>query len=231
MKIFSMSVFGNHPRYVQGAIKQTALAEKYFPGWQVRIYTDNPDNFISICDRATIIAVTDGSYGVFWRFAPLFESPDNIVVIRDSDSRITVREHLAVNEWVQSNCDFHIIKDHEAHYHWAVNAGMFACKGQLTSNMYDSMMSYRHGAHSYTIDQIWLQNYVWPEKQRTTMIHSIIEPGWFCDSRHQLCNPFSFVGNGYDEHDMPLYPQKLTHGWTSQDATPQDRFDEGILKQ
>jgi hypothetical protein len=230
MKIFSMSVFGNHPQYVEGAKKQTALAEQYFPGWQVRIYTDNPANFTDIDTRAQIISVTDGSYGVFWRFAPLFESPDNIVVIRDSDSRITVREQLAVNEWVSSDCDFHVIKDHEAHYHWAVNAGMFACKGQLTAEMHQSMLSYQHGAHTYTIDQIWLQNYVWPERQKTAMIHSMTDSGWFRDTRTMLVNPYDFIGNGYTEHDMPLYPQKLTHGWTSADAEPQDRFNHGVLK-
>lgn len=231
MKIFSMSVFGTQARYIQGAFRQTELCEKYFPGWQVRIYTDRAENFLSLSGRAKIIEVTDGSYGVFWRFAPMFESPDNIVVVRDSDSRITIREQQAVNEWIQSDKNFHVIKDHESHYQWAINAGMFAYRGQLDAHTYSTMLAYANRSHSYTIDQIWLQEHVWPNVKNSCMIHSMQSDTWFAQTRNMLQNPFSFVGNGYDEHDMPLYPNKLIHMWTSDLVEPKFRFDEGILMQ
>jgi hypothetical protein len=229
MKIFSMSVYGSSMRYIVGALRQFELCQKYFPDWQVRIYTDNADNFITISDRALIIPVSDPSYGVFWRFRPLFESTSNIVVVRDSDSRITQREQMAVNLWIQSSHDFHVIKDHEAHYEWPVNAGMFACRGKLSVDLYNSMVHAQNN-HYYTSDQVWLKDHVWPQKQTTALVHSMNVTGWFSQSRSQLINPYSFIGNGYDEHDMPIYPHTFTPGWTLSSFTENDRFDEGLLR-
>jgi len=229
MKIFSMSVYGSNPRYIQGALKQTELCEKFFPGWQIRIYTDNAQNLANIAHRADIIEVTDGTSGVFWRFRPLFESPQNIVVVRDSDSRITQREQMAVNEWIQSSQDFHVIKDHQAHYEWPVNAGMFACKGKLSDDLFNSMVHAQNN-HYYTSDQVWLRDHVWPQKQSTALVHSMNAPGWFSQSRSQLINPYSFIGNGYDEHNMPIYPHTFTPGWILSSFTENDRFDEGLFR-
>jgi len=228
MKIFSMSVYGTNARYITGAIRQTELCEKYFPDWQIRIYTDNAENFSHISQRASIVEVKDGTAGVFWRFRPLFESPQNIVLVRDSDSRITQREQMAVNEWLQCQQDFHIIKDHESHYEWPINAGLFAAKGEFSADLYNSMLEAQNN-HYYTSDQVWLRNCVWPQKQSTTLIHNTRSPGWFAHTRSLLKNKYSFVGNGYDENNWPLYPDRLIHGWTNASLMETDRFDHGEM--
>ena len=114
-----MSVWGDNPRYIVGAKRQAELSKEFYPEWKVRIYTDNisnftPDDSIEIIDRKGY------KNGVFWRFEPLFESEDNIVIVRDTDGRITVREQMAVNEWLDSNKKFHTFRDHEAHYEYPI---------------------------------------------------------------------------------------------------------------
>ena len=116
-KIISISVWGGNPRYIQGAIKQIQLAKKFYPDWKVRIYTDDVTHYKNL-DVECIMG--DTSFGMFWRFLPMFESDDNIVMVRDSDSRITVRESKAINEWLGTDKKFHTFRDHDAHFEFPI---------------------------------------------------------------------------------------------------------------
>lgn len=225
MKIFSMSVYGENPRYITGAFRQIELCQKFFPNWQIRIYTDNFDTFSSVTDQVTLAHGDPNVFGMFWRFLPMFESPDNIVIVRDSDSRVTMREQLAVNEWISSNQAFHTMRDHDAHYEWPIIGTMFGYKGQLSDSLYNSMINHQ-GNHYYTADQVWLRDCVWPAVKDHSMIHCMNSTTWFSHTRKLLKTPCSFCGNGYYENDMPIYPPSLAPGWQITDA---DKFDEGVM--
>jgi hypothetical protein len=60
-----------------------------------------------------------------WRF--LVASDPNIerYVIRDIDSRISRREKLAVDEWIASGKQFHVMRDHPSHSNNAMSGGMW----------------------------------------------------------------------------------------------------------
>ena len=227
-KIISMSVWGTNPRYIVGAIRQWELAKKYYPDWKVRIYTDNPSNFSNT--DAEIIHVTDGTYGMFWRFRAMFENDETIVMVRDSDSRITVREAMAINEWLQSSEKFHVFRDHEAHYEFPIIGCAFALKGKLSDHAKEEMKRYQN-THIYLVDQFYLRDIVYPEIKDTMLAHCM-NTGWFKDTREQLVNPYSFCGNGYDENDMPLYGTTLAEcqGFDPSKIDRKYIFDEGILK-
>jgi hypothetical protein len=226
MKIISMSVFGEKLSYIYGAKRQCQLAKKFFPEWNIRIYTDNKSNFNDV-DNAEVIEITDGTYGVFWRFKPLFESEDNIVMVRDSDSRFTIREKLAVEEWLESDYKFHTFKDHEEHFKFPIMAGTFSYKGKLPDNLKASMHDFETNHVYYLSDQIYLGSVVWPYVESTAMVHSMNE-GWFGETRNRLVSKYSFCGNGYDENDLPIYSYSVAtqHGFT---ATENDKFDEGEM--
>ena len=89
-----MSVWGDNPRYIIGAKRQTELAKKFYNDFRVRIYTDNPENFSDI-DAEIVQMTTNLNNGYFWRFLPMFESSENITLVRDADGRITHRESIA----------------------------------------------------------------------------------------------------------------------------------------
>jgi hypothetical protein len=220
-KIFSLSTFGNDPRYVQGAIRQYQLAREMMPEWEFRLYTDNPTAYTDIERGANIIPMSSG-YGVFWRFLPLFESPDNVTVVRDSDSRITHREVRAVEEWLASDKTFHVIKDHWAHHQFPVMAGLFGVKGALSDDLRDIMNIFLNGQPYYLSDQNFLRDHVWRDYEHNTFTHSLTDSGWFSESRVRLLNPTSFCGNGYDENDVPLYADPFV------DITPDHNFDKGV---
>ena len=193
-KIISMSVWGNDPRYIKGAERQYELAKEYYPDWKFRIYTDDRRKFTHLKD-AMIIEVTDGSYGMYWRFGAMFEDKDNVVLVRDSDSRITEREARAVNEWLESDKAFHTFRDHEAHFEFPIIGCAFGYKGRFSDQAFNVMLEYRKQLNYYVGDQIFLRDVIYPLVKDDMLVHSMNE-GWFGETRKKLKNPYDFCGNG-----------------------------------
>ena len=229
-KIISISVWGDSPRYIVGAQRQYELAKQFYPDWEFRIYTDDKQKFSNLTD-ANIIEITDGTYGMYWRFYALFESEDNIVLVRDSDSRISAREHRAVTEWLDSDKKFHTYKDHDAHYEFPIIGCAFGYKGKFETPVLNLMKYYISKFNYYVGDQIFLKDVIWPIVQDNAMVHSMNE-GWFAETRNQLENPYDFCGNGYDENDMPLYPPTLAEcqGYNPSNISTKYKFSNGQLK-
>lgn len=230
-KIISMSVWGDSPRYIIGAKRQVELAKKYYPDWKVKIYVDNLEHFNDIDDICELILIKDNSYGVFWRFFPMFESPDNITMVRDADGRITVREHLCINEWLNSDTTFHTFRDHEAHFEFPIIACAFAYKGILPNTIFNIMYNYMNGNKFYLSDQFFLRDHVFPVVKTDCLIHSMFDTGWFSETRKKLKNKFCFCGNGFDEFDIPLYPDSLNYLGNFNIDKINYKFDEGILNE
>jgi hypothetical protein len=228
-KIVSISSYGDNPRYITGAHKQFELVKAFYPDWEFRAYVDDAKKYNM--PGANIIEVKDGSHGVFWRFEPLFESEENLVIVRDADGRITYRESLAVLEWVNSSKSFHIFRDHEAHYEFPIIACAFGYKGKLPESLHAVMKEFATKTNYYTNDQVYLRDFVYEHVKEDTLIHCMKE-GWFGQSRFFLKNPYCFCGNGFDENDMPLYPGTLREmkGFDAKNVDPKYKFDGGFYK-
>lgn len=224
-KIFSMSVFGNNLKYYIGAKRQADLAKKLYPDWEIRIYTENPALLTDLDPTVKIIIVSENTWGPFWRFEPLFENKDNITIVRDSDDRVTFREVAAVQEWLDSDKSFHIIKDHEAHFEFPIMAGLFGFKGKLDNDLYEKMKIFKTEAQYYLSDQIFLRDFVYPKIKDEILMHSL-DAGWFGKSRKNLVNKYCFCGNGYDHNDIPTYPEARN---SKIDFTQNIVFDGGKL--
>lgn len=229
-KIISLSVWGDAPRYIVGAHRQYELAKLHYPEWEFRIYTDNKSNFADMSD-ANIIEVTDGTYGMYWRFRAMFEDDDNVVIVRDSDSRISLREVMAVEEWIKSDKKFHTFRDHEAHFEFPIIGCAFGYKGKFDNSVLNLLNKYTTERNYYVGDQIFLKDVIWPLVEDNAIIHCMNE-GWFGDTRKQLVNPYDFCGNGYDENDMPMYPPTLAEcvGFDPKSVSQQYKFNNGYLR-
>lgn len=228
-KIISISVWGNNPRYIVGAHRQVQLAQKYLPDWDFRIYTDNPSNFKAL-HQTQIVKCDNPVQGAYWRFFAMFDDVYDVVASRDADSRVTLRECKAMQEFCDSDKIFHVIRDHESHLQFPIMAGLFACKGSLPSFIKEEMLAYMSKHTQYLSDQNFLRDFVWRQVKDRTLIHSF-ESGWFGESRAKLKNRFSFCGNGYDENDMPLYPPTLVEcaGFDPKTVEVKYEFDVGQL--
>jgi len=196
-RIVSVSVFGDNPRYLEGAKKQYELAKHWYPGWEFRLYIDDARRVK--LPGANVIEVKEGD-GTYWRFFPMFE--DARVIVRDADSRITAREAMAVYEWVASGKKFNLMYDHQSHTN-PVIAGMFGVVGPLPATLALSMGRAMYRPFVYGNEEKWLASEFYPLVGDDVVVHN--HTGWFGESRKNMSNPYEFVNNGYDENDWPLY--------------------------
>jgi hypothetical protein len=224
-KIISISAWGrSSPRFGYGAVKNSEIAKKIFPEWKVRVFVDHtlPQGYtdaLSQMDNVELCYADDEQmFGAFWRFLSFFEE-DSIVISRDSDSRLTTREKKYIDEWIECDKTFSIIRDHSRHYDWPMLAGMWGSKGSLSTEILNSMEEYCHQSF-YTSDQIWLKEKVWPIVEKDCMIHGHLENESVKKSWLRLGNPYNFIGQGWDENDLPIYGYTESAQLSHEDLLP-----------
>lgn len=229
MKIISFSLWGDKAKYNIGAIKNAELAREIYPGWVSRFYCADSvpeDTRIAILQHGNgwkQIAFQDGVFskwssgdglteivclsgqgdwrGMFWRFQAASDPECEVMISRDCDSRLSMREKLAVDEWLASDKDWHILRDHP--WHGALMlGGMWGVKG--CPAMTDWISSW-NAEDRYQTDQDFLKSMVYPIAARDAMIHAsfcAVEPEAipFPSPRSGL----EFVGQVFDENDITV---------------------------
>jgi len=201
MKYITYSLWGDNKVYTYGIIENVLDAKKFYEGWIVRVhYNDTvPQNIIDWLKGQNNVEVVHHpgtktkASNTLWRFEDLFIK-DATVLSRDADSRFSEREVNLVNEWLGSNKDFHIIRDHK-HHMVPILAGTFGCRNNCLERIgisiplhninaipckyikgLEMMQTYlERVAHvkrdTYLVDQIFLAQYVYNWVNCTTMFH------------------------------------------------------------
>ena len=60
------------------------------------------------------------------------------MIVRDTDSRLGIREKLAVDEWLDSGKKLHIMRDHPYH-RVPMLGGMWGCRPVLMDGLFDKI--------------------------------------------------------------------------------------------
>jgi len=205
-KIISFSLWGDNPKYTVGAIKNAELIDTIYPGWIGRFYCGKsvPIDIIEILKTYTNVEVIEmeenGDWsGMFWRFYACEDS--DVMISRDTDSRLNLREKNAVDEWLNSDKDFHIMRDHP--YHNAlILGGMWGVRNGILKNIVVLIKNYNKGDF-WQVDQNFLSEQIYPIVVNSSFVH---------DSYHNI-NSWSknfsieridqeFVGDVFDEHNQ-----------------------------
>lgn len=204
MKCISYSLWGDNKVYTYGMVENVLLAPEVYPGWRVRIHYNStvPSHIIDWFKTQEHVDVvfhegtTKKASNTLWRFEDLFT--DWTVIVRDSDSRLNIREKAAVDEWLASSKDFHIMRDH-MHHTVPIMAGAFGCRNNgckymtrpnnsnnfnmcpvnfgLTREIFDLFVNgINDGNDRYMIDQIFLYQFVYPNVVLHSMIHTSHNP-------------------------------------------------------
>ena len=207
MKIISFSLWGDNPKYTVGAIKNAELAKVFYPGWICRFYVGEsvPDQivwFLESFDNTQIIRKdSPGDWtSMFWRFEPASENDVEVMISRDTDSRLNMREKAAVEEWLESDKQFHIMRDHPFHK-FPVLRGMWGVKKGCLSNMKTMIDSFSR-QNAYGTDYVFFAERVLPSlEQSDIMIHDEFFGGLlFPVERSGL----EFVGQVFDENEKTV---------------------------
>jgi len=214
-KIIAFSVFGDNPMYYQGVLRNIELLPAFYPDWECFVYYDNttPESFRKelLSTGVTTRDMTDsGIYGLFWRFLANDENQDGYTIFRDADSRISKREKLAVEEWIQSGKSLHVMRDHPAHRipygvaEMAILAGMWGIKAGLMKFEDSIRQFHKNGTMVYGSDQAFLLH-IYKHFNKDMFVHDEFNGG----------NPFPikrinyhFVGERFDANDQ-RYPDYL----------------------
>jgi len=209
-KIIAFSLWGNNEKYLVGALENVKLAKQYFSDWTCYFYIDNtvPKEIVDeleLHDNVKVILVTEKIYGAFWRFLDMVEG--NIVLSRDTDSRLSSREKAIVDDWLNGKEKMCTIRDHINHYEFPVLAGMWGIKNGLPDTLFEKMKPYWNQNY-YLADQIYLRDDVWPQMQTDCKVYGIKETMWMRETYKSIGK--DFIGQAYEKDGTPIYEQALS---------------------
>jgi hypothetical protein len=206
-KVISFSLWGDKPIYCVGAVKNADLALKFYPGWVCRYHigSSTPSNYIEELKKRGNVEIflreEEGNWeGMFWRFLDASDPEVDIMLSRDTDSRLNKREAAAVSEWLKSDKNFHIMRDHPQHF-TEILGGMWGTRGNILPNMRKMIDDYTKG-NFWQVDQNFLREKIYPIIRNHACVHDeFFEKIPFPDNDRENKH---FVGQAYNENDVPL---------------------------
>jgi protein O-GlcNAc transferase len=202
-KVIAFSLWGNNPKYCVGAEKNAALAQVVYPDWLCRFYVGKsvkPDVIDSLIkyDNTEVFVMNDyGDWrGMFWRFMAADDGCVDVMISRDADSRLSKREKTAVDAWLQSDKDFHIMRDHPYHAS-KIMGGMWGARNNILQGLGKEISDYEKGDF-WQVDQQFLNSVVYPRIKDDACVHDpFFEKQPFPSKRNTL----EFVGQIFDSND------------------------------
>lgn len=216
-KIISFSLWGDSPKYCIGAIKNAQLAQVIYPDWECWFYypIDNPPSIILALEMMQNVKLKPvnqpGDWrGMFWRFKAAADPSCEAMISRDCDSRLSIREKTAVDEWLASDELIHVMRDHP-HHSVPILGGMFGLKKGIFDNLDQEISEFlqesslRDGGNYWQVDQEFLAQYVFT-KTRRILTH---DDGFWTHlwGGRPFPNPrngLEFVGQVFDENDLTV---------------------------
>jgi hypothetical protein len=179
MKVISFSVFGTESKYREGFIRNIDAAAEFYPEWCLHAYCDrqNYDALQSkISKRVRVILhkeMSNGLEGALWRYLPSLENDISTIIFRDADSVVSRREAEAVEEWLSSSFQLHLMRDHPYHES-PVMGGMFGVRGKALSALSSLLQSAltRRRLSAYGDDQAFLNEEFYPQLRHTALVHT-----------------------------------------------------------
>lgn len=202
-KVISYSLWGDDPKYTVGAIENAKLAQEIYPGWNCYFFIDKNVSTdiigaLSSIENTKIILKNEFAdwRGMFWRFETSYDPEVYVSIFRDTDSRLSIREKLAVDEWLDSGKSFHIMRDHPYHK-FPILGGMWGYKNTGKYNM-EKLFSSFTPDNKYGTDYIFLGGVLYPLIQDDKLVHDEFFDGQPFPSERQNKE---FVGDVFDSQN------------------------------
>jgi hypothetical protein len=184
----SYSLFGPEAKYALGMIYNALASAKAFPRAKVVVYVaddvgDRYVDFLKSCRNVEVVPVRrrPGLENALDRFAAIDRPDCDVMFCRDADSGMPAREVACMEDFLRDRHRLlHIIRDHPAHRHTRIMAGMWGMRKGLCSVRMQSLQSLvdewkrRHREDvvcGYQGDQVFLADVVYPMGVGRAMIH------------------------------------------------------------
>ena len=184
--IVAFSLFGHEPGYCECAILNANEMSRIYPGWEMWVFHDDsvPQSNLERLKAAGATTAKAKDWGVehwpgtFWRFAAVLIPKSRMVIFRDADSVVSLRERNLVVQWLDSGKPFHVIRDWYSHTD-LILAGLWGAYAPFIGNIDRWVESYikdkkLHPTHA---DQQFLAEYVWPRIRNYALVHDSVHDG------------------------------------------------------
>jgi hypothetical protein len=207
--IISFALWGNDPKYCHGAVYNAEYAKVYFPEWTCRFYVDSNSVPVEILNKlnetSEIVEKGRGDWtGMFWRFAPASDPDVDIMLSRDCDSRLSRRERIAVDEWLESGKSVHIIRDHPQHG-TLILGGLWGVRGDKLQDM-QVLMNGWNQLDMWQTDQDFLRDRIYPLVHDDIFVHDEFYSYEPVEKRNIIkCyrDNYSFLGEQFNAQNEP----------------------------
>ena len=180
VKVLSFSLWGNNATYCIGAIRNAAAAREVYPDFECWFYIHRQTVPVGVIEELAKldnvkIIMKDGDLTTnkprTWRFEAIDDPSVEVMMSRDTDTRILPREVAAVKEWLSSNKLFHIMRDHP-HHAFQVLAGMFGTKKIPSIISWVTELDKYIIKHPHFYDQDFLRDIIYPHILNDSVIHA-----------------------------------------------------------
>lgn len=224
--VLSYSLYGNKSSYVCGMVETAKQDSSVYPGWEVRVYHNNevPSDILRKLETLENVRLINVVWEcpewvaqqlnpASWRFLVASDPAVEVYAIRDADSRPSIREKAAVDEWIRSGTAFHIMRDHPAHNpsnFAAILAGMWGGLHGAVPNIEELLKEYSRNntaamtqKFKYGYDQDFLWKHILPLATNNCLQHDsyyCVESGGiaFPMTRQEAGSIVDFVGNAFN---------------------------------
>lgn len=208
MKLISFSLWGIDSKYVVGAIRNAELAPAIYPGWRCRFYcaASVPTEAIARLASFPHVEVVRREdprewNGQLWRMEAAGDPDIEALIVRDTDSRLNVRERAAVDAWLATGASAHAMRDHPWH-NVPMLAGMWGIRGGVLPDVRDLLVPYYlESQQPAWCDQRFLADVVVPRVKDSLVEHD----EYFAGCPYPTGRRWrEYVGQPFDEHERPL---------------------------
>ena len=181
-KVISFTLWGNAEIYLFGGLLNADIAKKEWPGWICRYYVDATEipklflDELNSRDNTEIIYMNESGcqFSTLWRF---YAAEDcDVMISRDADSRLNNRDKVAVDEWITSGKDYHILRDSCQHTR-PMAAGMWGVRGRVLKDIRKMVDDYREFSIRneiydwFGVDQEFLEDIIYPLTRGNALVH------------------------------------------------------------
>jgi len=176
--VIAFSIWGSHPRYLRGALRNVLLIPDLYPGWQARFHLDTtvPLEFRELLQSLggevrLMPAGQSMRQKLCWRFQVANDPEVGRFLVRDCDSVVNQREEAAVQQWLASECWFHVMRDWWNHSD-PILAGLWGGIAGVLPDLSALLSTYRPPAkETANVDQWFLRDLLWGSIRPLALVH------------------------------------------------------------
>jgi hypothetical protein len=212
MKLVSISLYGDAPKYNHGAVENAILIKEALSDWRLRVYVDYSTSKTVIqrlehFDAEVVLRNKEWHpNGMFWRYLPIGENGLSRIIFRDADSRILERDIWAIREWELADSNLHVIRDHPFH-NTQILGGLWGVRNEvLDPELF--WFKAKNFDTGFGQDQFFLAKHVYPLLKNSITSHDAFFK--FEKKRTRILCPRvsgSYMGESFDQHNN--FDQKL----------------------